>query len=1096
MPSSLPTIISHESIRKPSVEDGFERPLEITTNAASVRPRRGSASGSMTPTETPRRPKRRGSASGSMNTVSYAPEITSSGMSSRRPRRGSASGSTNPISSATGSKTGYKREIAALEFLLGIPMKAERDIVHQGWLQQNGMVDMKRNNKKADDAAATPVARSGSGDIRSGNGDMPPLVGHHGRWWEKWVGNPSKQMDPSRSSRIEEEELEQPNQFDESLRSATFRNRHQVVSMVHAPGRRLEGDDAIRIEMPKEIKKSSGQRHIARIAAKREWELEIAHGIDNAALRSSASNASDARKDHPPLLDGRIFFSAAGSYPCEVFSIIRYEPKKEEAARRRKKLEARGGGGSEFIVPARDWRGISYRALLPARKQGKHRSRSNDNSLMLFDRFQNHHDPLENKRSTNETASTGSETLEESDDTDDEPDTYVPGLLDDPEMVLGRHRNVMIGDRSTGCIVASTIQFVQPTLLKSNLNKQFRERFDGWEPPKVQRPFIGAQIVDGVYTLKEDDGHGASQSLAIESGSNISSSTGSQRKRQGSMSSMPGVDSSEIIRMPPSLTLSKIRSLKLQALRAAVKARLEISTVALAIVYFERLCLDCRIDKTNRRLSFAACLLLAVKINESHVGLVMTHEDRSGASSSKALAANRIQSLYRPTKKSNNMFSSLLEFFTQEWEISLKHLFSAEWGVFAALQFRLHAKPSQVAFHYRRLLKSLGWNPRQYLGGEMFSFWQTALAHEEYLRQERQVRIEMRQQAKEKEELMQLQREMGRLETIDDAGIETIIEKDVDKETEKEQEKETPQLATPNSLPSKRQSNSLEPKKQIRRGLSLLNRFGPGTKPTKRSLSTDRVSQSDELGLENDNLTTRKLPLSTSVPMLSSLLPGDGRADDVDTTSAAVAKRYSNTDNTAKSLEPDHLGRGDFCKASIHQLFQQTFADSANEQEGQIVGQLSWDLMYQTLSEDLFVFVVTTDDSTRVAGCFIFSRLALSEQTNIISFLLSPMAVQTTHQKRGIRQDLLRFAMDALKKREPNIDLLATYGDPNYYSNVEFQLVTTAVIPAPLPLSVPKGWLVAGTAFAPKGYFIDTGTKLFCRAALNKKELWSRRHPT
>ncbi|CAJ1965605.1 unnamed protein product [Cylindrotheca closterium] len=111
-------------------------------------------------TETPRRPKRRGSASGSMNTVSYAPEITSSGMSSRRPRRGSASGSTNPISSATGSKTGYKREIAALEFLLGIPMKAERDIVHQGWLQQNGMVDMKRNNKKADDAAAMNPALS------------------------------------------------------------------------------------------------------------------------------------------------------------------------------------------------------------------------------------------------------------------------------------------------------------------------------------------------------------------------------------------------------------------------------------------------------------------------------------------------------------------------------------------------------------------------------------------------------------------------------------------------------------------------------------------------------------------------------------------------------------------------------------------------------------------------------------------------------------------------------------------------------------------------------------------------------------------------
>ena len=32
---------------------------------------------------------------------------------------------------------------------------------------------------------------------------------------------------------------------------------------------------------------------------------------------------------------------------------------KEEAAIRRKKLEAIGGGGSQFVLPKRDWRGIS-----------------------------------------------------------------------------------------------------------------------------------------------------------------------------------------------------------------------------------------------------------------------------------------------------------------------------------------------------------------------------------------------------------------------------------------------------------------------------------------------------------------------------------------------------------------------------------------------------------------------------------------------------------------------------------------------------------------------------------------------------------------
>ena len=66
----------------------------------------------------------------------------------------------------------------------------------------------------------------------------------------------------------------------------------------------------------------------------------------------------------------------------------------------------------------------------------------------------------------------------------------------------------MIGDRVTGGIVSSNIQFVKPELLKADLNKQFRERFDGWEPPKSQRKYIGARVIDGVYTLMDLSGPG------------------------------------------------------------------------------------------------------------------------------------------------------------------------------------------------------------------------------------------------------------------------------------------------------------------------------------------------------------------------------------------------------------------------------------------------------------------------------------------------------------------------------------------------------------------------------------------------------------
>ena len=63
--------------------------------------------------------------------------------------------------------------------------------------------------------------------------------------------------------------------------------------------------------------------------------------------------------------------------------------------------------------------------------------------------------------------------------------------------------------------------------------------------------------------------------------------------------------------LPPSLTLSKIRAVKREALLGADAAGIEVGTVALACVYFERLCLVRLVSKPNRRLAFAACLTLA-----------------------------------------------------------------------------------------------------------------------------------------------------------------------------------------------------------------------------------------------------------------------------------------------------------------------------------------------------------------------------------------------------------------------------------------------------------------------------------------------------
>jgi hypothetical protein len=271
--------------------------------------------------------------------------------------------------------------------------------------------------------------------------------------------------------------------------------------------------------------------------------------------------------------------------------------------------------------------GISYRALLPQKAE------KNDKT---FNRLVGNTPPskVNTEKKTKNPTTTSDEDTDDDNDlssiSSSESDGYTPGFLDDPNMKQGRHRNVMVGDKITGPIISSTIQFVKPSVLKAELNKQFRERFDQWEPPKSQRKFIGATVIDGVYTLIDPT------ETVQENGD-----TEKRRPRAGSLGER------ETIHMPPSLTLSKIRSLKQQALVACVRSQIELSTLALACVYFERLCLDCRVDKSNRRLSFAACLFLAAKVNESNTMIAFD----PGAET---------KSWVKPSKKSGKIFESLV----------------------------------------------------------------------------------------------------------------------------------------------------------------------------------------------------------------------------------------------------------------------------------------------------------------------------------------------------------------------------------------------------------------------------------------------------
>jgi hypothetical protein len=818
------------------------------------------------------------------------------------------------------------RDIAALDFLLNIPLQAEGEIVRAGYLlhqqqqreSQPSSYSYEENNNSShsnhhqqqhqhkqyynqqqqeiidDDEDDTSGAITHNHQPYR-NSILYNTVNHTGNsnskgtWWEKWI-KPSdiwSSHKPSRFATDDSEQLERPDASDSCLDQrrlhpsatkttpgnnvhANTPNNASTTTTVptYVPGRRLEGDTAIRIHAPLSTDSWTRQKSFARQAAMREWELATAHGL---------------RSNQPPLLEGRLFFSASGSYPLSVCSILRYEPKKEEAALRRQKLEARGGGGTHFFMPARDWRGISYRALLPRRaeknrkafnrflKQNYHYTGNDDdddNGASNHDNKHNHHKdrkPSHDRMHDSESDHDDSDSSVSSESSDDS-DVYVPGLLDDPEMVLGRHHTVMMGDRVIGPIVSSTIQFVKPALLKVELNKQFRERFDGWEPPKSARKYIGARVVDGEYKLMDP----ATATTATSTTDDPDDRSPDRRMRQGSTASSLGSESSgttakeKVIRMPPSLTLSKIRSLKLQALAAVVKAKAEISTLALACVYFERLCLDCRVDKSNRRLCFAASLLLAAKINEPNITLVMKQQQQQQPPTPGGSEAvvNKIQSMVRPNQRSSIMFASLLEFFTQDWNLSLKHLFDAEWGVFAALGFSLNATPSQVAFHFKRFMKILEWNPLTYLGPEMYRSWQSALAEEEDRRRAQKVRMERRRRRKERRLLnlhIELENELRRKNEVREKRMKIDDEMDYNSNGE-------------NQVPS-----SIKVRKS---GMSIFHRFG-----MRRSNSQERISADGSAiaAMTDHGFRRKQIPLSPSMPALSAGLVVDKGSTAVDT---------------------------------------------------------------------------------------------------------------------------------------------------------------------------------------------------------------------
>ncbi len=166
----------------------------------------------------------------------------------------------------------------------------------------------------------------------------------------------------------------------------------------------------------------------------------------------------------------------------------------------------------------------------------------------------------------------------------------------------------------------------------------------------------------------------------------------------------------------------------------------------------------------------------------------------------------------------------------------------------------------------------------------------------------------------------------------------------------------------------------------------------------------------------------------------------------------------------------------------IRQLFTNVFSDSEGESEGLVIGNLAYDLMTNSNKNDFYVFIAT--EGKKIIGSIIFSRVTF-EKSDVIAFILSPVAIDTKYHRQGVGQKLINYGINSLK--ESHIELLFTYGDPKFYCKVGFQVINESIIKAPLKLTYPEGWLCQSLV---NDKIKKISGNSYCVAALQKQEYW------
>jgi putative acetyltransferase len=166
---------------------------------------------------------------------------------------------------------------------------------------------------------------------------------------------------------------------------------------------------------------------------------------------------------------------------------------------------------------------------------------------------------------------------------------------------------------------------------------------------------------------------------------------------------------------------------------------------------------------------------------------------------------------------------------------------------------------------------------------------------------------------------------------------------------------------------------------------------------------------------------------------------------------------------------------------SIQNFFRKVFTRSEGKKEGNVVGALSFKLA--KLIDERNIIGIEGKINNKIVAYIFLTKLSFKEDGLV--YLLAPVAVDNKIQKKGIGKKIIKYGIKCLKQHK--VDILMTYGDPNYYSKFGFKKTKVSIISAPYKLSQPIGWLINKISSKKINKF---KSKPNCVRPFRNKKLW------